>query len=180
MLAKHASQLRASTCPETLTEKDRRRIEDRLAHIAFEGHPAIDRRLAELAREWSAGRLAKVIAAAGILAGLAAAVCVSLWWLAVPVMLGLLLSQNLVSRHSWLTRIVKGLGVRSAIEIEHERLALKALRGDFQHLPAVYDRADADALARLEGEGGIADEPTLHARNRAAVKDVLERIDSHS
>jgi hypothetical protein len=88
--------------------------------------------------------------------------------------------QYLVSRQCWLTKFLKSVGVRYGTEIEHERLALKALRGDFHNLPVVFDRADADALARLEGEGGIADEPPpLHMQNRAAVKDMLERIDIH-
>jgi len=169
------------TCRDELSEKDRQQIADRLARIAYEGHPAIAQRLAELNHEWSAGRVAKVVVAAGILVGLAAAMFISLWWLALPVVLGLILLQHLVSRECWLTRALKPFGLRSGTEIEHERWALKALRGDFHNLPVVHDRADADALARLEGEGGIVYEPpSLHEDNCAAVKDVLERVDVHS
>jgi hypothetical protein len=181
MSTQHASQSQAETCPKGLSEKDTRRIEERLAWIAFEGPAAIERRLAELDREWSAGRAAKVVVGGGTLGGLAAALLVSLWWLALPVLLGLILLQYLVGRECWLTQGLKWLGLRNGIEIEHERLALKALRGDFRHLPIVHDRADADALARLEGEGGIADQPpALHEQNSAAVKEVLDRIDSHA
>jgi hypothetical protein len=151
--------------------------EERLLRIASEGKPAIDRRLRELDHEWSAGRVAKVIAAAGILVGLVAAVLISLWWLVLPVVFGLLLLQHVVSRDCWLTRALTALGLRSGIAIEHERCALKALRGDFRNLPIVYDRTDEDALARLADEGGIPEEtPPLHEENRAAVKDVLQRV----
>jgi hypothetical protein len=180
MTAQNSSQQERSRSPDGLNEKDRRQIEDRLHRIAFEGSFAISRRLHELDREWSAGRVAKVIAAGGILFGLAAAVLVSAWALMLPVAFGLILLQYLASRECWLTRGLKRLGLRSGIEIEHERWALKALRGDFHHLPVVYDRADEDALSRLEGEGGIVnDPPALSEESRAAVKDVLERVEAH-
>jgi len=180
MVAQNTSQPQSAACSDGLNDRDRQQIEDRLARIAFEGAPAIARRLAELDHEWSAGRVAKVLVAAGILAGLAAAVLLSLWWLVLPVLLGLMLLQHLATRENWLTHALKRLGLRSGLEIEHERWALKALRGDFHNLPIVYDRADEDALVRLEGEGGITDDPpSLHEENRAAVKDVLERVDTH-
>ena len=158
----------------------RKRDRGSSARIAFEGGPAIAQRLAELDREWSAGRVAKVLVAAGIFIGLAGAVLVSLWSLVLPVLLGLILLQHLTSRECWLTQALRRLGLRSGIEIEHERWALKALRGDFHNLPIVYDRAHEDALVRLEGEGGITnDPPSLHEENLAAVKDVLERVDTH-
>jgi hypothetical protein len=180
MLAQPSSSFRPAACPDGLTERDRQAIEDRLHRIAFEGRSAIEQRLQDLDREWSAGRVAKVIAAGGILFGLTAAVLVSWWALALPVAFALILLQYLTSRECWLTHGLKRLGLRSGIEIEHERFALKALRGDFHNLPIVYDRVDENALSRLEGEGGIVDDPpALREENRAAVKDVIDRVDAH-
>jgi hypothetical protein len=181
MNAKQCCQTNAATCSDELSANDRREIEDRLAQIAFHGQPAIAQRLAELDREWSAGRVAKVLIAVGILLGLAAAVFISLWWLILPVVLGLMLLQYIGGRECWLTNVLKRVGLRSGIEIEHERWALKALRGDFHNLPTVHDRHHADDLSRLEGEGGIVHEepPALHEENRAAVKEVLERVGTH-
>ena len=51
------------------------------------------------------------------------------------------------------------MGFRSGSEIDHERLALKVLRGDFRHLPTVQESENKDDIARLEGEGGIALDP---------------------
>lgn len=180
MYAHQTSQSGSAVCPDGLTERDRQHIEDRLHRVAFGGQPAITQRLAELDDEWSAGRVAKLSIASGILIGLAAAALVSWWWLALPVALGLLQLQYLGSREGLLTRALKKLGLRSSVEIEHERFALKALRGDFHHLPVVYDRADEDALSRLEGEGGIVDEPaSLSEDNRAVVKEVIDRVQAH-
>jgi hypothetical protein len=180
MLSQQSSTFSTAGGNDGLTDRDRQRIEDRLHRVAFEGPSAIEQRLQELDGEWSAGRVAKVIAAAGILFGLAAAVLVSWWALVVPVAFGLILLQYLASHECWLTRGLKRMGLRSGIEIEHERFALKALRGDFHNLPVVYDRTDEDALARLEGEGGIVDAPpALIEENRAAVKDVIDRVDAH-
>ena len=82
---------------------------------------------------------------------------------------------------SWMTRALKQFGLRSSVEIDHERMALRALRGDFHNLPVVYERAEEEALARLEGEGGIVndDPPALVDGNRAAVKDVMDRVKAH-
>lgn len=41
------------------------------------------------------------------------------------------------------------------LEVERERIALRALRGDFQNLPTVHQIEDRQATARMEGEGGI-------------------------
>ena len=89
--------------------------------------------------------------------------------------------QYLGSREGLLTRALKKLRLRSSVEIEHERFALKALRGDFHNLPVIYDRADEDALSRLEGEGGIVDAepPSLSEDNRAVVKEVIDRVGAH-
>jgi hypothetical protein len=181
MFAHRTSQSTSVVCPDGLTERDRQHIEDRLHRVAFDGQPAITKRLAELDDEWSAGRVAKLGIASGILIGLAAAVVVNWWWLAVPVALGLLQLQYLGSREGLLTRALKKMGLRSSVEIEHERFALKALRGDFHNLPVIYDRADEDALSRLEGEGGIVDdEPSsLRENNRAVVKKVIDRVEAH-
>ena len=48
------------------------------------------------------------------------------------------------------------LGFRQGTEIERERLALRALRGDFRFVPTMHEVESHDDISRLEGEGGIA------------------------
>src|SRR5262249_3197329 len=132
-----------------------------VANVVYDGPEAIEKRLTELDHEWTAGRVIKVASGLGIIVGLGLAAIVHVAWLTLPVAIGLLLLQYAVSRHSVLTWVLGSAGIRTGTDVEHERIALKALRGDFRNLPTVFDKADRDALARLEGEGGIAEGPGI-------------------
>jgi len=149
-----------------------------VASVIHEGPEAIERRLGVLDREWTVGRLVKVVTSLGLLVGLGLAWFVHAAWLALPVLLGLLLLQYTVSRHSLLTYLFQALGLRTGMEIEHERIALKALRGDFRHLPTMLDKHDQDALARMAGEGGTATDVSEPAGvdSHEVVQQVLDTI----
>jgi len=140
------------------------------------GPAAIAERLEQLDREWTTGRATKAAAAVMIVTGVALSL-LSPWWLILPVIGGLMLLQYLFGRHSLTGAFFHSLGLRSGCEIEHEKMALKALRGDFQNLPTLHQVEDADATARMEGEGGIAveyDEPKVHPDT--AVKEVIGAV----
>lgn len=139
-------------------EEPLRQAAHNVASTVHQGPEAIEKRLGELDREWTIGRLVKVITSVGIFVGLGLAWYVNVAWLALPILLGLLLLQYAFSRHSLLTYLFRPLGFRLGMEVEHERIALKALRGDFRHLPTIYDKHDQEALARMAGEGGPANE----------------------
>ena len=69
----------------------------------------------------------------------------------------------------------KSAGPADPLDLEREKIALRALRGDFQSLPTVHEIEDRHALLRMEGEGGIAvehDEAKLDTV--AAVDAVLQ------
>lgn len=130
------------------------RLEDSLARVVEGGHAAIDSRLRHLDAEWSVGRMVKATAGVLILGGLALAFFVSPWLAAIPALGGLMLAQNLYSRTSWLGEVFAGMGFRTSVEIDHERMALKAIRGDFRDLPTIHQIEDRDAISRFEDEGG--------------------------
>lgn len=131
----------------------------RLACLADAGPQAIDERLVEIESEWSAGRLTKASIGVLLLTGIALAVFVSPVWMILPLLCGLFLLQYLFGRGSWLAAAFHGLGYRASSEIDQEKFALKALRGDFRDLPTVFDIENKDDISRLEGEGGIALDP---------------------
>jgi len=137
------------------------RLEESLATVVEAGHEAIDARLAHLDGEWSVGRAVKATAGVLILGGLGLAVFVSPWFAIVPALGGLMLAQNLYSCKSWLGNLFCNMGFRTSCEIDHERMALKAIRGDFRHLPTIHEIEDRDAISRFEDEGGPAYEPEL-------------------
>lgn len=114
-----------------------------LQRIAFHArHPStIDRRLAELEREWDIERALEVNGS--VLAGLGVffGATRSRAWLMLPAaVVGFCLQHAL---HGWCPPLplLRRLGIRTQREIDEERYALKALRGDFEGL-SVRGRKD--------------------------------------
>lgn len=150
-------------------------LEERLACLADAGPQAITDRLGQLDREWSAGRMTKAVIGVMIVAGLALTAFLNPWWLLLPAVGGLFLLQYLFSRQSWLGATFREMGFRSSTDIDQEKFALRALRGDFKNLPTVHEIESQDDISRLEGEGGIAFDPDEAKTDvRDAVKSVLQ------
>jgi len=129
-------------------------LEHHLARIADAGPEAINDRMAQLDREWSASRVTRAALAVLMLAGVALAVAHSSWWLILPGVAGLLFLQYLFARDCMVCDVAHASGFRTGREIEEEKFALKALRGDFRHLPTVHDVQNPEDISRLEGEAG--------------------------
>ena len=150
-------------------------LEARLACLADAGSQAITDRIGALDREWSAGRMTKVTIGALLVVGLALTALLNPWWLVLPAFGGLFLLQYVFSRTSWLGATYRELGFRSGSDIDQEKFALRALRGDFKNLPTLQEIESKDDISRLEGEGGIAVDPDETKRDpRDAVKEVLD------
>lgn len=156
-------------------------LEERLTKIASAGPSAIDARIAELDDEWSAGRVAKSILALTILLGTVLTLTVSWWWAILPAVAGLLLVQYLFTHTSLLVSGLQQFGYRTKADIEHEKFALRTLRGDFRALPTLHDIEDQDDITRLEGEGGIVMEvEDRKVAPKDAVKEVIQATTPHA
>lgn len=150
-------------------------LEQRLACLADAGPQAITDRLNEIDKEWSAGRVAKVTIGLTIVVGLALTALAGPWWLILPAFGALFLLQYLFNRVSWLGAMYREIGFRSGAEIDHEKFALKALRGDFHQLPTVHHIENKEDISRLEGEGGIALDPEDEKPDtKQVVKNAIE------
>jgi hypothetical protein len=117
------------------SEAANRRIEDRIAdNLAFfAARPElIDRRLDELDREWDTERVLEANAATLALGGTLLGILEDRRFLALPVVVTAFLLQHALQGWCPPLPVLRALGVRTAREIERERTALKALRGDFQ------------------------------------------------
>jgi hypothetical protein len=136
-----------------------RQLEQRLANLADAGPPAIDARIAELDREWTAGRATKATIGLLIVVGFALTPFLGFWLLVLPAVGGLLLLQYMFMRTSWAGIVFHQLGFRTGFEVEQEKMALKVLRGDFREVSTVLEIDNPQDIARLEGEGGIPVEP---------------------
>ena len=131
---------------EAVNQRIRRETRERIAYFAEHPHEIPDR-LRELDREWDIERTLEANAATLALTGTVLAAAVDRRWLALPaVVLGFLLQHAL---QGWCppVPVLRRLGCRTASEIEAERYALKALRGDFAEMAYAIDKADAAAQA---------------------------------
>src|SRR5581483_9600968 len=93
---------------------------------------AIERRLEELDREWDIERTLEANAALVSLAGLTLGATVSPKLFVLPALVSGFLLQHAVQGWCPPVPLFRRLGFRTQAEIDEEKYALKALRGDFK------------------------------------------------
>lgn len=120
-----------------VNERIRRRTEQSIALCAAAGPEAIERRLAELDREWDIERTLEANASSLALVGLGLGTFVDRRFLALPAIVGGFLLQHALQGWCPPLPVLRRLGFRTQSEIEEERYALKALRGDFKDTETV-------------------------------------------
>jgi hypothetical protein len=108
----------------------RRQLETRVRHFAE--HPGeIERRLRELDAEWDIERAIEANASALAFTGIALGGTLDKRWLILSALVTGFLFQHAVQGWCPPVPVLRRLGFRTAYEIDEERQALKALRGDF-------------------------------------------------
>lgn len=102
--------------------------------IYYARNPAlIEMRLRELDREWDIERVVETSSSALSLAGFALAIARrNRRWLLLPLGASAFMLQHALQGWCPPIPLLRRLGVRTAAEIDAERYALKALRGDFE------------------------------------------------
>jgi hypothetical protein len=102
-----------------------------LEYYKSEGKAAIDKRIQELDREWDIERTLEMNAAAFAFTGSILAAVINRKWMIVPAMVSAFLAQHAIQ--GWCPPVFwfRKMGVRTRPEIDREKYALKALRGDF-------------------------------------------------
>lgn len=111
-----------------------RQIDETVAACAAEGPDAIERRLAELDREWDIERMLETNAASLSLLGVGLGAFVSRRFLILPALVGGFLLQHALQGWCPPVPLLRRLGLRTQSEIDCERYALKVLRGDFNRV----------------------------------------------
>lgn len=114
----------------------RRQTEERVAWTARRGPIAIERRLDELDHEWDIERVLEANASTLMLVGVALGAKVDRKFLAIPAAVAAFLLMHAVQGWCPPLPVLRRLGVRTQAEIEAERYALKAMRGDFRNAVA--------------------------------------------
>jgi hypothetical protein len=124
---------------------------ERLIYFAL--HPdRIDSRLQELDREWDIERALEANASSFALAGLTLGVTRDRRWLALPAAVAGFLLQHAVQGWCPPLPLLRRLGFRTPREIDQERYALKALRGDFRLVENAMERLQAARAERSSRE----------------------------
>ena len=113
----------------TQAEKE---IQDRLNHY-YHDQQEITARLAELDEEWEIERILQLKGAALAIAGVILGLTVNKKWLALP-LAGSVIILSSIARWNNPLPILRKFGFRTRVEIEKEKYALKAIRGDFKYL----------------------------------------------
>ena len=122
--------------PEEVNRRIDTEVERCVQHMAEQGdRSVISAYLEDLEREWDLNRVVTVAASAVGLVGWALVPARGWGWKVLGgVAAGLLLQQGLVG-YGPLATVARRLGARTRREIDLEKFALKALRGDFQRIP---------------------------------------------
>lgn len=110
------------------------RTEENVARVAAAGPAAIAGRLEDLDREWDIERTLEANAATAVLVGLTLGATVDRKWFIFPAVVAGFLLQHAVQGWCPPLPVFRRYGFRTQSEIEQERYALKALRGDFRQV----------------------------------------------
>jgi hypothetical protein len=140
-------RVRANTSP-VINERLDQEARGRLHRSAAQGSSdELTERIFQLEQEWDFDRVLEAEASLMGIVGLMLAISVDKRLLVLPAFVSTMMVLH--ANHGWypLLPLFRRLGIRSRSEIERERYGLKALRGDFDHVPPPDISAAARAAA---------------------------------
>jgi hypothetical protein len=132
-----ACRVEMNTSPE-LNDAIRQRTDAEIVRLEGASAAEIDQRLRALEAEWDVERLLQTNASVIVLLGLTLAAGVNRKFLLLPAGVFSFFAQHALQGWCPPIPVFRRLGVRTQREIERERYALKALRGDFDQVPAKH------------------------------------------
>lgn len=122
--------------PDQLNRRIDERVERCVRYMAQQERSEIGHYLQQLEAEWDLNRALAVGCSVASLSGLLLARGLGRGWLGLSALASALLLQQGFAGHGPIAALVRSLGVRTRREIDLEKFALKALRGDFERIPA--------------------------------------------
>ena len=131
----------------SVNEQIRLQTQKNIARFRGASQAAISKRLAELDAEWDIERRLETNASVAILVGLTLGATVDRRFYLLPAAVAGFLLQHAL--HGWCPPlpVFRRFGVRTASEIDYERYALKALRGDFDNVKQEREYGNIAAVA---------------------------------
>lgn len=134
-----ADRVRRNTGTKTLNKIDEQ-IERSVRFHARQDVRTINRRIQELDHEWSMERWLETNASALAFTGTLLGFTVNRKWLIVPLVVTGFLFEHAVQGWCPPVPVLRRLGVRTRGEIDREKYALKAIRGDFKDVKGELTR----------------------------------------
>jgi hypothetical protein len=128
-----ADRVRTHTDADRLDELDQQ-ARERIASLRGAPDPQLSERIAELERESDIERVLEINASSLALTGLALGVFVNRRLLVFPAVVLAFLLQHGVQGWCPPVPVLRRLGIRTRQEIDAEKYAIKAMRGDFDSL----------------------------------------------
>ena len=129
-----ADRVRRQTPPESLQNIERK-IEQNVRFHGSRPENEIAGRISDLDNEWSMERTLETNAAILALAGVVLGLTMSRKWLFVSAAVSGFLLQHAITGWCPPVPLFRRFGVRTRGEIDREKFALKAMRGDFKDVP---------------------------------------------
>lgn len=126
-----------------VNQKIRSEMIDSIRYYASVSPETMDRRINELDGEWDIERTLEANAATLALVGTALGALFSRKWLILPAFVTGFLLQHALQGWCPPVPVFRRKGFRTSYEIDKERYALKAVRGDFRDAAGDVDRAMA-------------------------------------
>lgn len=141
--------------PRSLNERIDHEIAARVLEFAGKTNEEISARINELERTWDTERILQANAALLAGTGLVLGLGFNSRWLSLTGGVLAFLLQHAVQGWCPPLPLLRRLGVRNRSEIEREKYALKALRGDFDNIPnnSLLATSDERAQAALQAVG---------------------------
>jgi hypothetical protein len=133
---------------ESVNERIHRQTEANIERLRKAGPAAIRQRLDELDREWDIERMLEANAATASLVGLTLGATVNRRWYLFPAVVAGFLLQHALQGWCPPLPIFRRFGVRTSYEIDYERYALKALRGDFDRSRRRHNKSPLDVVEK--------------------------------
>jgi hypothetical protein len=145
-------RVRTHTAQDVLRRIDEHTI-DRLEHSASGNPEVLRRHLDDLDREWDTDRAIELESSLMGLIGLALGAWVRPAMLVLPLFVGSAVLVHALTGRYPLLPLFRSAGLRTGREINRERYALKALRGDFKDIESAAPDRDRRATATVSPLG---------------------------
>jgi hypothetical protein len=132
-----------------INEEIHNRTKNNVLLYSSAGSPAINHRLRELDGEWDIERVLEANAASISLMGLALGAFLDRRWFLLPAAVAGFLLQHAVQGWCPPVPVFRRMGIRTSNEIQRERHALKALRGDYRNIPEISEEGNDGNVPRV-------------------------------